>query len=106
MRKHFTTLLSAAAAVLVFAPAALAQETGTPAQGSPLAAIAIGLVMALAALGGTSAQGRAISSGLDSIGRNPTAAGKIFTPMLLGLAFIESLVILSFVICFLLLNKF
>ena len=56
--------------------------------------------MGLAALGGTLGQGKAISSGLDAIGRNPSAQGKIFIPMLIGLAFVESLVILSFVIAF------
>ena len=58
------------------------------------AAIAIGL----AALGGTLGQSKAIASGLDAIGRNPAASGKVFLPLILGLALIESLVILSFVI--------
>lgn len=60
------------------------------------AAIAIGL----AALGGTMAQGKAASAALEGIARNPEAQGKIFTPMILGMALIESLVILGFVIAF------
>ena len=67
--------------------------------------IGIGLTLGIAALGGTLAQGKAISAGLDSIGRNPSAQGKIFVPMLVGLAFVESLVILSFAIAFLMLNS-
>jgi len=58
------------------------------------AAIAIGV----AALGGALGQGRAAASALDGIARNPQAAGKIFTPMIIGLALTESLVLLAFVI--------
>ena len=54
--------------------------------------------IAIAAFGGALGQGRAASSALDGIARNPNAADKMFTPMILGLALIESLVIYSFVI--------
>lgn len=57
-----------------------------------------GLAIGLAAIGGSLGQGKAISSAMDSIGRNPAAAGKLLVPMLIGLAFVETLVILSFVI--------
>jgi len=66
--------------------------------GKGLIAIGAGLAIGLAALGGTMGQGKAVSAALDSIGRNPSASGKIFVPMILGLALVESLVILSFVI--------
>ena len=60
----------------------------------------------LAALGGTMAQGKAASAALEGIARNPEAQGKIFTPMILGMALIESLVILGFVIAFMIQGKF
>jgi len=63
-------------------------------------AVGAGIAIGLAALGGTLGQGKAASAALESIGRNPSAAGKLFTPMILGLALIESLVILSFVIAY------
>ncbi len=63
-------------------------------------ALAAGLAIGIAALGGALAQGRAVASGLEGIARNPSASGKIFTPMLLGLAFIESLVIYALIIAF------
>ena len=50
-------------------------------------------------------QGRTASTALDGIARNPGAAGKLFTPMILGLALIESLVIYSLIISILLLGK-
>ena len=50
-------------------------------------------------------QGRAATAALDGIARNPGAADKIFTPMILGLALIESLVIYALVIAFVLIGK-
>lgn len=70
-----------------------------------LIAIGAALAIGMAALGGTLAQGKAASSALEGIARNPEAQGKIFTPMLLGMALIESLVILGFVIAFMIQGK-
>lgn len=65
-------------------------------------ALASGIAIGVAAIGGALGQGKAVSSALDGIARNPAATDKIFTPMILGLALIESLVIFAFVISFLL----
>jgi F-type H+-transporting ATPase subunit c len=72
---------------------------------SGLIALAAGLGLGLAALGGALGQGRAAATALDGIARNPGAASKINGPMILGLALIESLVIYSLIIGFLLLGK-
>jgi F-type H+-transporting ATPase subunit c len=53
------------------------------------------LGVSIAALGGTLGQSRAIAAALEGIARNPNAAAKIQTPMILGLALIESLVIFT-----------
>ena len=45
------------------------------------------------------------SGAVQGIARNPGASGKIFTPMILALALIESLVIYSLIISILLLGK-
>jgi F-type H+-transporting ATPase subunit c len=68
-------------------------------------ALAAGLGIGIAALGGGIGQGRAAAAALDGIARNPGASGKIMTPMILGLALIESLVIYALVISFMLLGK-
>ena len=68
-------------------------------------ALAAGLAIGVAAFGGALAQGRAAGTALDGIARNPGASGKIMTPMILGLALIESLVIYALVIAFMLLGK-
>jgi F-type H+-transporting ATPase subunit c len=96
-----------AALFVTLAPlAAHAQEAGRIGDGvKMMAAFAAGLAIALGVLGGTLSQGRAASAALEGISRNPGAAARIQTPMILGLALIESLVLLSFVIAFLLVGK-
>lgn len=68
-------------------------------------ALGAALAIGLGALGGTLAQGRAAAAALEGISRNPGAASRIQTPMILGLALIESLVLFSFVVAFLLQGK-
>jgi len=68
-------------------------------------AAAAGFAIGIAALGGTMGQSRAAAAALEGISRNPGAAARIQTPMILGLALIESLVLLSWVIAFFLQNK-
>ena len=62
--------------------------------------IAKALAIGLAAIGGALGQGKLVSSALEGIARNPGAAGQIQTPMILGIAFVESLVIFALVIAF------
>ena len=71
-----------------------------------LGAVAMAFGMGLAVLGGGLGQGRAAAAALEGICRNPNAVDKVFTPMLLGLAFVESLVIFMFVTAFLIYGKF
>lgn len=68
-------------------------------------AIACGFAIGIAAAVGGLGQGRAIASGLEGIARNPGAYGQIFTPLIVGLALIESLVIYAFVISIMLYMK-
>jgi F-type H+-transporting ATPase subunit c len=70
-----------------------------------LAALASGLAIGLGAFGGALGQGRAAAAALEGIARNPSAADKIQTPMILGLVFIESLVIYGLVVAILLWTK-
>jgi len=63
------------------------------------AGFALGLAAGLAALG----QGRAVSSAVEAIGRQPGAAQRIQVVMILGLAFMESLALFVFVMAIILL---
>jgi F-type H+-transporting ATPase subunit c len=95
--------------VTFLAPAlAHAQGAAVAAGGSPhtsAIAGAMALAIGLAALGGGIGQGRAVAAALEGICRNPNSADKVFVPMLLGLAFIESLVIFALVIALMLNGK-
>ena len=64
------------------------------------ASVGAGLAIGLAVLGGALGQGRAAAAALEGISRNPGASARIQTPMILGLALIESLVLIAFVIAF------
>jgi F-type H+-transporting ATPase subunit c len=70
-----------------------------------LLALAVGIGLPVAVIGGALAQGRAASAALEGMARQPEAIGKIQTAMILGLAFIESLVIFTFVFLFLMSNR-
>lgn len=59
-----------------------------------------GLTITAAAIGGAMAQGKTASTALEAIGRNPSAQNKIFVPMIVALALIESLVIYALVVVF------
>ena len=68
-------------------------------------ALAIGLGLGLAALGGALAQGRATGAAMEGLSRNPGSYDKVFTPFILGMVLIESLVIYSLVISLILLGS-
>ncbi|MEZ4220751.1 MAG: ATP synthase F0 subunit C [Polyangiaceae bacterium] len=93
-----------------FASSAFAQEAAAAAASNEfdakaMAALAAGIAIGLGALGGGIGQGRAAAAALEGISRNPGAAARIQTPMILGLALIESLVLFSFLIAFILQGK-
>jgi F-type H+-transporting ATPase subunit c len=83
---------------------ALAQEHAAGG-GNGIIAIGAGILLGLAALGGTLGQGKIGAAAMEGIARNPQAGKAIFMPMILSLVFVESLVIFSFVIAFMIQNK-
>lgn len=88
--------------LMAFAPA-FAQETAAVATSGGITdgairAIAAAIAISVAALGGTLGQGKIGAAAMDGISRNPAAQKAMFTPFILGLALVESLVILAFVV--------
>jgi len=65
-----------------------------------LKAIAAGVGFAIAVFGGALGQSRIGAAACEGAARNPGAAAKIQTMMILGLALIESLVLFALVIVF------
>ena len=104
MRKLMTLVLTAVAVLLAQAPAFAVDGAGAdPSRG--LVALAAGLAIGIAAVGAGLGQGRAVAAAMESIGRNPNAADRIQTPMIIGIAFIEALAIYALVIAFSLQGK-
>ena len=63
-------------------------------------AIAAGVGFAIAVFGGALGQSRIGASAVEGAARNPGAAGRIQTMMILGLALIESLVLFALLVVF------
>jgi F-type H+-transporting ATPase subunit c len=107
MKKVFTVALLTALVLVVMAPGAFAatEEGGTSGLMGFGIALATGLAIAIAALGGAIGQGNAVRGAMEGIARNPGASGKIMVQLIIGLALIESLVIYALVISFILQGK-
>ena len=88
------------AAATLFAATPVFAEGWSDAQSSTIKAAVYFLAVALASVG-TKSQSGAASVALEGIARNPSAADKIMTPMILGLALMESLVIFTLISIFL-----
>ena len=107
-KKNLRGLAVVAGAFAALLPATAFAQEGAAANTFDMqttAALAAGLAIGLAVIGGALGQGRAAAAALEGISRNPGAAARIQTPMLIGLALIESLVLLAFAVAFLLLTR-
>jgi len=104
MRKFSLFLLSAAATVMVAAMPVLAQPAAAneaaASSSAGLKAIAAGVGFAIAVFGGALGQSNIGAAACEGAARNPGAAGRIQTMMILGLALIESLVLFALLIVF------
>jgi F-type H+-transporting ATPase subunit c len=102
---RFLTAITTAFFVTVIPGMAFAAGDGIAAGDQGWVGLAAGLAIGLAAFGCGIGQGICANGALNGIARNPSAAGKIQTPMILGLVLIESLCIYALVIGFLLQGK-
>ncbi len=103
VRKCALSLLTVLAVFACAIPMAFASDVQTELaqiDASKWRAIAAAIAISVAAFGGATAQGRAATAALEGIARNPGAYSKVFTPMILALALIESLVIYALLIAF------
>jgi F-type H+-transporting ATPase subunit c len=102
--KRIEMVVFAVLGMVLFAHPAWAAEGGGGWQ-SGLIALAAGLGLGLAAFGAALGQGRATAAAMESIGRNPNSADRIFTPLIVGLALMEALALYALVIAFFLQGK-
>ncbi len=85
----------------IFAVPAFAQGAAGETSPTNWVALTAGFAIALAAGLAAQGQGKVASAACEALGRNPAARAGIQLAMLLGLAFIESLVLFTFVMIFL-----
>jgi F-type H+-transporting ATPase subunit c len=100
MNRKVVFILMMLVAVMLFATPAFAQGTAPASSGLGnwgLSGIGLGIAVGLAGMG----QARVAGSACEGIARNPGARGGIQLAMILGLAFIESLVLFIWVLMFL-----
>ncbi|MCB9092937.1 MAG: ATP synthase F0 subunit C [Halobacteriovoraceae bacterium] len=90
MKKLMLVLSTVFFSFAAFGEAAYTDKTGVAWAGA--------FLMALAVLGGTYAQGKAAAATFEGIARNPSARAELFVIFIIGMALIESLVILGFVV--------
>ena len=101
----------AMAAAMVFASPLLAMAQTAGAGGGDLGlragliGLGAGIGIGIAALGCGIGQGRLAAAAMESIGRNPNSTNQLFVPMIIGLAFVESLTLYALVISFILQGK-
>ena len=101
--KKLNILVFALVGILASAMPAFAQAGETATAGNNnlgLRNIAVGIGFAIAVLGGALGQSRIGAAACEGAARNPGAAGKIQTMMILGLALIESLVLFALLVVF------
>ncbi|MFC1890356.1 ATP synthase F0 subunit C [Thermodesulfobacteriota bacterium] len=99
MKKVLTGLVFSMLTIMLLPAILFASEEGAAAGlSASWIALATGGLMGIAALSGTMAMGKTISTALEGIGRNPGSADKMFVPMIIGLALIESVVLYAFII--------
>lgn len=103
MKKLMVILASIFAAAPAFAQEAVAAvaTNGGGIGDKGLYALGGAMILGLAVLGGTFSQGKIGATAMDGIARNPQAGKDMFTPMMIALALVESLVILAFALAFL-----
>jgi F-type H+-transporting ATPase subunit c len=100
MKKLTLKTLSLLATAVALSAPALAQDGGKG--GGSYTFIGLGaLAVGIAAAGCGIGDGNAIAAACEGTARNPGAGPRIFTLLITGLALIESLTILTFVLAFL-----
>ena len=105
LKSKLSVFFAVATALFLVPAMAFADADSNKFDANKYLAMGAGFAIGIAALGGTLGQGRAAAAALEGISRNPGAAARIQTPMILGLALIESLVLFALVIAFILQSK-
>ena len=100
MRKLSIVLFAVIGLLMTSVPVLAQAQQAAVDNSSGLKAIAAGVGFAIAVFGGALGQSRIGAAACEGAARNPGAAGRIQTMMILGLALIESLVLFALLVVF------
>jgi len=101
MNKKLFVLFSVMAILMLATPVfAQSEPTAAAAAGTNWVAITSGFAMAIAAGLAALGQGKIAAAACEGMARNPAARAGIQLAMILGLAFVESLVLFTLVVVF------
>ncbi|MBI4405407.1 MAG: hypothetical protein HY537_14680 [Deltaproteobacteria bacterium] len=75
-----------------------AAHAGGVLAGSWSAPLGVGIGFGIAVVGAAAAQGRIAASFMEGVARNPGAQKTLFTPLIISLAFVETLVLFAFLV--------
>jgi len=100
MNKKLFVLLSVMAVMMLATPVFAQGEPAAAAAGTNWIAITSGFAMAIAAGLAALGQSKVAAAACEGMARNPAARAGIQLAMILGLAFIESLVLFTLVVVF------
>ncbi len=98
MNKKYNILIVVVLVGLFFAIPVHAQQESSATGSGQMAVHWLALAMAIAAAGCGYAQSKAVTAGCDGVSRNPGSADTVRFFVILGLAFIEFLALLTFVV--------
>lgn len=105
MKKFLITTFSTLTLMVLALPAFAAEDVAGAPNKVGFVALAAAICMGLGTFGGALSQARTAAAALEGIARNPQAAPKVQTPMIIALAMTESLVLFALVIAFFLQGK-
>ena len=103
MKKHVLLVVAGLLLLTMASPVLAAEPEAGAAAGNMWKYISAAFVLGVAAVAGAFGQAKAVAAACTSMGRNPGAAGAIRITMIVGVAFIESLVIYALLIAFMIL---
>lgn len=102
-KKNLLNSVITLSGILSSAVAMAAEETAVHPHAG-LAKLGAAIAIGLGAFGVASGQGRAASSAMEGIARNPTSRSDVFIPLIISLAFMEFLALLCFIVALMLLG--
>ena len=101
MKKFAALMMLLCALMICTIPALAANESGSDSNVTSAKAMGSGVMIGIACLGGALAMGIAVGKSSEAMARQPEATSQIRTTMMMGLVFIETVIIYALIVAIL-----